>query len=276
MTSDSTNEVPPEWLSTGLSAHDARAFIDAGVSVDTARQWTDAGIEPDDAVDYLEKAVSLKDAIEFGERGIAPGQITRTADGLQFDLEPWQEDPVDQLPDVIEPGRFGLSLWTSTEWSDEPLENEVSFDWDGQHTIEWQVVSGAGLSVMSDVSSHGIASWPNGQDVLITYNYNGRLGYDELRSAAPTDGDHTGAKDPQRWVNFAQQLVNIVESLADSGVESSDEFSDEYHCPANDEWLDFDDMFRTFLATAGGGAVLPDFADWLRDALEAGTYEIPD
>jgi hypothetical protein len=112
--------------------------------------------------------------------------------------------------------------------------------------------------------------------VLVTYNYSGSLGYDELRGAAPTGGGPTGARDPRQWVDFAQRLVNILDELGDSGAESSDEFSDEYYCPANNEWLDFDDMFRTFLATAGDGGVLPDFDRWLRDALEAGTYEIPD
>ena len=116
---DSPDAATPEWLKAGFSASDARTFINAGVPLDIARQWTDAGIEPDDAIDYIDKTVPLVQATEFAESGIEPHQITRTDTGYEVELEPWQEDPVDQLPALIEPGRFGMSLWSFAPWNGE-------------------------------------------------------------------------------------------------------------------------------------------------------------
>ncbi|TMS54801.1 hypothetical protein [Mycobacterium sp. DBP42] len=274
MSTDPSN-IPAEWLAAGLSASDAKTFIDAGVSLAIAREWANAEIDADDAVEYIDKTVPLDVATEFHQRGIEPWQITRTDTAYEVELEPWQKDPVDQLPEVIKPGRFGLSLWSVTPWDeDSHLESEVALEWDGQTTVEWSVLSGSGLSMMSDVSFTGIAAWPDGKNVLVSYSGDAGLGFQRLPGAAPTAGGPGGAKDPQHWVEFANSLVGLTDELLNSGIESSDAFAHEYHRTADDEWFGFDDMFHVYLASAGPDGNLPDFDEWVSDALTDGTYEI--
>ncbi|OBF38954.1 hypothetical protein A5719_17645 [Mycolicibacterium peregrinum] len=273
MSTDSSN-TPAEWLAAGLSADDAKTFIDAGVPLAVARQWAMTEIDADDAVEYIEKTVPLDVATEFHERGIELWQITRTDTAYEVELEPWQKDPVDQLPEVIERGRFGLSLWSATPWDDSHIENEVALQWDGQTTVEWSVLSGSGLSMMSEVSFSGIAGWPDGKNVLVSYSGDGGLGFQRLAGAAPTGGGPGGARDPQHWVEFANSLVGLTDELSNSGIESNDEFAYEYRRTADDEWFEFDDLFRVYLASAGSDGDLPGFDDWISDALKDGTYEI--
>lgn len=275
MTAASPDRAITEWLSAGFAAGDAQTFLDAGVPLVVARQWVDAGIGPDNAVDYIEKTVPLDQATNFTKRGIEPRQITRTDTGYEVELEPWQEDTIKQLPEVIEPGRFGLTLWSFMPWNGEYLANEVSFDWDGKHTVEWSAVSGAGLSVMSDVSFRGVAGWPDGKDLLVAYAQDySDLGFERFVGAAPTAASPDGAKDPKQWVHIADSLVALTDELLESGIERRDEFTHEYRRSADDESFEFDDMFRIYLASAGIDGALPDFSDWLEAVLEQGDYEI--
>lgn len=89
-----------------------------------ARQWTNAGIEADDAVVYIQKTVPLDLATNLRGRGIKLWQINRTDTGYEVDLEPWQNDPLEQLPEVIEPGRIALSVWSVTRWDGGHVENK--------------------------------------------------------------------------------------------------------------------------------------------------------
>ena len=57
----------------------------------------------------------------------------------------------------------------------------------------------------------------------------------------------------------------------ESGIESDDELTNEYYDPASDEWMEFDELFRIYLASVVPGAPT-DFKDWLTNALEEGTY----
>jgi hypothetical protein len=276
---DSSDTAPAEWLSAGFSAADARIFIDSVVPLGIARQWIDAGIDPDDALEYIGKGVPLTEATALARRRVSPDQITRTDTGYEVELEPWQEDPVNQLSKVIEPGRFGLRLWVTPPWGDDPLENEVSLGWDGKHTLGWSVVSGAGLGMTSSVSFYGIAGWPNSRDVQLSY-YCDDLGFGDgirgtaqLMNAAPTEGDPDGATEPQRWVRFANALVGLTDELSDS-VGGSYDYDDGYYHPADDEWVDFDDVFRSYLSSAGDDGALPDFGDWFTAALAAGIYQL--
>ncbi|QRY53815.1 hypothetical protein [Mycolicibacterium septicum] len=275
MTTHSDATSPAESQSAGFPAAAAEIFLDAGVPLSVGREWVDAGIEPEDAVDYIDKGVPLEEATDFTKRGIEPRQITRTDTGYEVELSPWQEDPVEQLPEVIEPGHFGLSLWSFAPWNGEYMETEVSFDWDGKHTVEWSAVSGVGLSAMSDVSFRGVAGWPDGKDLLVAYALNGsELGFERFVGGAPTAASPDGAKDPQQWVDIADLLVALTDQLLESGIERRDEFTYEYRRSADDEWFEFDDMFRTYLASADADGTLPDFDDWLQNVLAEGKYEI--
>lgn len=190
------------------------------------------------------------------------------------DPEPWQEDPAAQLPSVIEPGRLELRLWSTPTWGDEPLEYEVSLNWYGEYAVDWRVITGVGLSVMSDVYFRGVAGWPDGENVLLNYTRDSReMGIERLDGVAPTSGDPADGTDPQRWVRFGNALVELTEQLLDSGGASFDGFDEDgYYDPARDEWADFDDVFRVYLTDANGGSPQTDFGDWFEAQLAAGRY----
>ncbi|WP_071289518.1 hypothetical protein [Mycolicibacterium llatzerense] len=192
------------------------------------------------------------------------------------DQAPWQQDPATQLPDVIAPGTVHLRLWSTPSWGDEPLEYEVSLNWDGSDTVAWRVISGVGLSVMSDVYFCGVAGWPDGENVLLNYTRDSsEMGVEQLDAAAPTNGDPDGATDPRRWIELANSLVDLTEKLLDSGGEPFDGF-DEDGCydPVRDEWLDFNDLFRAYLRSSNADSALPSFDDWFEAALAAGKYKL--
>lgn len=275
MTADSPESAVSEWRNAGFAASDAQTFIDASVPLVVARQWTDAGIDPDDAVDFIGKAVPPDHATDFHKRGIEPWQVTRTDIGFEVELEPWQRDPLEQLAAVIEPGRFGLSIWSVTPWDGEHLENEVSLEWDGRHVVEWSVLSGSGLSMMSEVSFSGVAGWPDDKDLLVTYSGDdGRRGFHRLGGAAPTANDPGGASDPRQWSGFANSLIGLTEELLNSGIEECDELADWYRRTGDDEWNEFDELFRLYLAKSDEEGALPDFDVWISGAVDDGIYEI--
>lgn len=239
-----------------------------------ARAWTEAGVDPADVEDFIELGLTPAEAATYATKGVRPYQITRTDSGYAVELEPWQEDPVDQLPKVIEPGRISLSLWAEPLWGDDYLESDVVMTWDGGHTVDWSVVSGSGLGMASSVSFHGIAGWPNGKDVHLSC-YSGDVGVRgaaTLIGAAPTSSGATATNDPQSWVNLAQKLVWLADEFDDSNREDC-EYAAEYHRPADDWWGEFDDLFLQFLESADPDGSLPSFDSWLADALETGTYQ---
>lgn len=225
--------------------------------------------------DFSALGISPSELAAYGVDGIRPYQVTRTDTGYKVELEPWQRDPADQLPQVIDPGRMSLSLWTPSPSHDEPIECEVSLNWNGMHTVEWSVLSGVGTSMHSEVSFSGVAGWPDGDNVELNYTSDSsERGIAWLANAAPTAGNPDGAKDPQRWVQLASALVGLTEELLDSDVESDDQFTGEYYEPARDEHLTFDDLFRVHLDNVAPDDATTGFKDWLTNALEEGTYKI--
>ena len=263
-----------QWAEAGLGASDIEEFIAADIPLDRAFEWAKAGIAPSDVDDFIEIGISPSELATYGIDGLRPYQVTRTETGYQVELEPWQKDPTDQLPQVIEPGRINLRLWSPSPYHDEPLECAVSLHWDGNYMVDWYVVTGMGMSMMSEVSFGGVAGWPDGTNIELNYTRDsGERGIDRLSSVAPTAGNPDGAKDPRRWVQLARSLVDLTEGLFESGIESDDELANEYYDPANDEWMEFDELFRTYLTSVVPGAST-DFKDWLTDALEEGTYTI--
>lgn len=263
-----------EWLAAGLPAAEAQVYADAAVPVALAREFADAEMDADDAVDFLGKGVPQDQVLGLHARGIQTWQVTGTDSGFDVELEPWQEDPLHQLPEVVTPGRFRVSLWSVVPWDGSHIENEVFLNWDGGHTVEWSVLSGSGLSMMSEVSINGLAGWPDGQDALICYTGEfGDHGFTRLAGAAPAAPNADGATTPEEWLEFATALVALAEELMDLGIEARSELAHEYRRCADDEWFEINDMFRIYLDSALSEVAIPDFDDWIKGALEDGTYE---
>ena len=193
------------------------------------------------------------------------------------DEDPWDEDPVKQLPDVIEAGSINVTLWTSALGGD-PVAHDTSFTWDGQHTAEWwQDISSVndGLSPASSSPARGIASWPDGDDVLLTYTWDdlGMQGHDRLPGAAPTSGGPDGSKDPQLWVDFADALLDFVLLDLGNGRDTPVEWSAQYFDTAQATEMDFHEVFQAFLDSADGQRAGADFDEWLGNAVAAGAYQ---
>jgi hypothetical protein len=190
--------------------------------------------------------------------------------------DPWDEDPVKQLPEVIEAGSINVTLWTSALGGD-PVAHDTSFTWDGQHTAEWwqDISSVNDLSPGSSSPARGIASWPDGSDVLLTYTWDdlGMQGHDRLPGVAPTSGGPDGSKDPRLWVDFADALLDFVLLDLGNGRDTPEEWSAQYLDTVQDTKIDFHDVFRDFLKSAEGQSAGTDFDQWLTNAVAAGTYQ---
>ena len=270
MPADSSDTDVFEWLKAGFSAADAKILALASVPITLARQWVDGGIDVDDAVEFIRKGVPQHQIMELHERGIETWQVTRSDAGFDVELEPWQEDPLAQLPEVVAPGRFRITLWSTVPWDDSHIENQVSLDWDGGHTVEWSVLSGAGLSVMSEVYAGGIAGWPNGKDIVASYSGgDGQSGFTHFAGAALTVDGADGASDPKRWLRFAESLVGLAEELLNSEFDEFEEDDDE---PDEESSFDTDQMLRMYLGTSNSDGVVPEFYEWLKTAKESGAH----
>ena len=138
--------------------------------------------------------------------------------------EPFDDDPVRQLPAVIEPGEFGLTL-PGTGFDGEPVTNSVWFTWNGGREVDWtqDISPDYSGSPFGSASSpvRGTASWPDGRNVDITYRSTAfdLDGDDFFSNAAPTRHDPTsddGMRDPAQWVHLAQRLNDFVTDLLHS------------------------------------------------------------
>ncbi len=186
--------------------------------------------------------------------------------------DPRDDDPVDQLSSVIEPGRIGFTLWTSALGGD-PQAYDISFEWDGRHTGDWFEDISPDTGELSPASSSpvwGVVSWPDGNDVLLTYTWSdfGTRGYRRLGSMAPNAGD------PQQWVRLGEALVDLVLLDLGSGMDEDESLAPAYYDPVVNDAIGLDDVFRTFLDDVGATKPSPDFDEWLTDKLDSGAYEI--
>ncbi|MFW0793311.1 hypothetical protein AAFP30_05825 [Gordonia sp. CPCC 205515] len=146
---------------------------------------------------------------------------TNQDSGDEPEVEPWDADPVDQLPAVIVPGQFGLTLWAVPYWTDEMMAWDVVFTWAGGREVEWYEdisMRTGGLSVMSSAPVYGTASWADGRNLELTYSSSdlGLEGEDVLQGGAPTVNDPDSddmMSSPQVWVDFAETIVGFVHGL---------------------------------------------------------------
>jgi hypothetical protein len=270
-----------EWLAANLSAETSAEFIGAGVPLTVAREWieSDTELSVTDCVDFINKRVSLSEALEFERRGIGAQQVTRTDDGIELDLDPWQEDPADQLPSVVQAGAISFTLWTSALGGD-PVAHDLSFNWDGLYSARWSedISTINELSFASSSPVYGVVAWPDGHDVELTYTWSdlGMEGFDELTGVAPTsDHPKTGANDPRQWVRLGDALLDFVLLGLGSGGMSSEKIGSEYYDKVRGTSMDIHDMFVAYLAETTKSDVRPSFDQWLDIATNvAGAYEI--
>jgi hypothetical protein len=197
--------------------------------------------------------------------------LEETDDDEQY-LEPWEEDPAKQLPEVIEPGRIGLTLWTTALGGD-PVAHEVFFDWDGGSTADWyEDISSSteGLSVMSSSPARGVMAWPDGKDVVLTFSWSdlGLEGHDMLPGMAPALAG--GPTNPKAWLRLAEAVLNFVLLDLGSGSRTSTQYYE-----ADGEWdVEIEDLLREYLNGDGGPKTSHDFQTWLDDAVAAGKYTL--
>lgn len=150
-------------------------------------------------------------------------QGDREPDDLEDEqAAPWEEDPLNQLPAVVEPGRINLVLW-SLHASDSMKAYDVHFIWDGGMAAQWYndiSSENEGLSVMSSAPISGTVTWGGGDDLRVTYRSSdlGLYGESVLKGAAPTAGrsDYVAAmREPQVWIAFAETMLEFVFDLMD-------------------------------------------------------------
>lgn len=128
---------------------------------------------------------------------------------------PWNRDPVDGLPAVIEPGRIAIEFWQKERFSGEHVLYDFIFHWDGGRKAEWFYdisMQNPGLSPMSSAPIGGTATWENGVDVHVTVKSDD-FDLDEeifLKDAAPkSDSIHT----PRTWVDLGYEIADNAEDL---------------------------------------------------------------
>ncbi len=127
---------------------------------------------------------------------------------------PWNRNPVEQMPTVIEPGRIGMRFWKS-HYSGNQVAYDFIFTWGGGREAEWYYDIGMdnpGLSVMSSAPIRGTAKWKKGDDVKVNYS-SVEFGLNDkttLKGVAPMDD---ALHLPRTWVDLGQEIASFVDGL---------------------------------------------------------------
>lgn len=212
--------IPPAgwstWKAQDITPDKASKYHYKGVAPHIARQWIDTGLSIPDAFAFIDLEASPAEAAQFTRSGVGPESLTRTDAGLEVIEEerPWDEDPVTQLPRVIEPGRISFTIWPA--FVDGAYD--ISFTWYGRREADWWEdisMANGNFSPASSSPITGAAAWPNGRDVELTYEWSemGKKGEAVLVGAAPTKDDpdsDEGARDPQQWIRLGEALLEFI------------------------------------------------------------------
>ncbi|MEZ0339862.1 hypothetical protein ACAG25_07740 [Mycobacterium sp. pV006] len=274
-------ETAREWLTRGVSASDALYFLANGVSLDVACEAVAGGLNARDAVDYMENGASLEQAINLSKRGIDAHQLNPVDGGFTLDLDPWQVDPADHMPEVIEPGRIDVTVWLSVFGEEPPVAYDVSFDWDGDHTAGWteDISILNNLSFASGSPARGVLSWSNDHEVVLTYSWPefDLCGYTTMSVGAADKGAVSrGAADPRHWVHWAERLVEFVMTDLGSSRERNDVLAEWYIDTRDGSEVDVHELFRQYLASGPPEDSRREFPGWLAESIKVGTYQLED
>jgi hypothetical protein len=215
------------WAEIQVSPKDGARLGAQGLTPGVARPWVEAGIRLGHVLQFIELGATPDQAKESEDSDIFPDRLERSADGLKYlgpEIFPWEIDPVEQLPDVIEAGTVALTIWSADYGGGaDPTAFDVTFYWPGGRNAEWYSdISGEmpGLSVMSSAPISGSVSWINGRDLSVTYQSNdlGLDGKAVLEGDAPTsatpDSDDC-MREPNVWVEFAQRMLRFTYEVVD-------------------------------------------------------------
>ena len=127
---------------------------------------------------------------------------------------PWNRDPVERLPSVIEPGRISMEFWNN-DYNGNPVAYDFVFTWDGGRKADWYYdisMSNDGMSVMSSAPIGGTATWENGADVEVTFKSD-EFDLDEemtLAGAAPKDD---AVHSPRTWVILGRHIAGQADAF---------------------------------------------------------------
>lgn len=127
---------------------------------------------------------------------------------------PWNRDPVEGMPAVIEPGRIRMVFW-NRYFDGNPVAYDFIFTWDGGRKADWYYdisMDNDGMSVMSSAPIRGTANWENGADVHITVQ-SSAFDLDEkvvLKGMAPQDG---AASEPRTWVDLGYAIAGEADGF---------------------------------------------------------------
>jgi hypothetical protein len=127
---------------------------------------------------------------------------------------PWNRDPVEGLPAVIEPGRISIKFWND-DFDGNPVVYDFIFTWDGGRKADWFYdisMDNEGMSVMSSAPIGGTANWENGVDVHVTVQ-SSDFDLDEevtLRGVAPKDD---ATSEPRTWVDLGYAIAGEADGF---------------------------------------------------------------
>jgi hypothetical protein len=127
---------------------------------------------------------------------------------------PWNRDPAEDLPAVVEPGTIKIIFWKS-DFDGPPVAYDFIFTWGGGREADWYYdisPENPGLSVMSSAPISGTAKWREGNDVEVEYSSTEFDLNDEttLVGLAPNDDE---LRDPRTWVKLGGFIAGLVDEL---------------------------------------------------------------
>ena len=127
---------------------------------------------------------------------------------------PWNRDPVEGMPAVIEPGQIRMVFWNS-DFDGDPVAYDFIFTWDGGRKADWYYdisMENDGLSVMSSAPIGGTATWEDGVDVHVTvqssdFDLNEEI---VLNGMAPKED---ATPEPRTWVDLGYAIAGEADGL---------------------------------------------------------------
>ncbi|MFM8856516.1 MAG: hypothetical protein ACKOI2_04805 [Actinomycetota bacterium] len=127
---------------------------------------------------------------------------------------PWNRDPIEGMPAVIEPGQIRMVFWNSF-FDGDPVAYDFIFTWDGGRKADWYYdisMQNDGLSVMSSAPIGGTASWEDGVDVHVTVQ-SSDFDLDEevvFKGMAPKED---ATREPRTWVDLGYAIAGEADGF---------------------------------------------------------------